>query len=190
MPNGTTVFITEALRRFRTIGALLPSSRYLAQHMVKVIPRGYTGVVVELGGGSGTVTTAILAKLGPAGMVIVFEENKTLAAFLTQTIRDPRVVIIPSAAQTARDELRRRHVTQVEYVISGLPLGSIKKSDRFSILKTTQHILAPGGVYVQFQYFLASWATLKQHFTSVRIVHWELRNFPPAFIYQCRLAVV
>jgi phospholipid N-methyltransferase len=41
------------------------------------------------------------------------------------------------------------------------------------------------GLYLQFQYLPISLAHIKQVFKA-KVIGFELRNFPPAFLYECR----
>ena len=57
-------------------------------------------------------------------------------------------------------------------------------AEQESLFREISAVLAPAGVYVQFQYSLKSLYLLKKYF-SVRL-RFTLFNIPPAFVYVCR----
>ncbi len=150
------------------------------------MPEGYEGVVVELGPGTGVFTHAILNKLGKNGRLVAFESHPPFVDYLRKKILDPRLTVIEGFAQTAPQALERASIRGVEYVISCLPLANIEKPEREKILDAIHNVLAPNGVYMQVQYFPLSFLALRRKFKNVRIAHYELRNIPPAFVYECR----
>ncbi|MBI2637487.1 MAG: methyltransferase domain-containing protein [Candidatus Sungbacteria bacterium] len=188
MKQSTKVFILEALRSFKKIGSVLPSSKYLAERMTKPIPSEFNGTIVELGVGTGVFTKAILGRAGKKCKVVAFESNGKLVQLMKKTVTDPRITFIHDKAQTAAEHLHKLGIPKADYVISGLPLSSMKKTDREDILKTIHRILHADGTYVQFQYFFYSLPHIKKHFKNVKVVYYETRNFPPAFIFECKKA--
>src|SRR5437667_11461757 len=70
-------FIRESRRHFRDTGALLPSSRFLAQALVSELrKRRGPGRILEVGPGTGSVTAQILRHLMPGDQLDVVELNK------------------------------------------------------------------------------------------------------------------
>jgi phospholipid N-methyltransferase len=52
------------------------------------------------------------------------------------------------------------------------------------ILDVSQASLAPEGKFLQYQYSLKHLGALERHYRDVRL-GFTLRNFPPAFVYEC-----
>ncbi|MBA3732827.1 methyltransferase domain-containing protein [Patescibacteria group bacterium] len=184
--DGEQIFLLEALRKFKQIGSILPSSKYLGKSMAKFVSGKEGFVVVELGAGTGVITKEILKKLSKTGRLIAFENNKDLAEYLRQNIMDPRLIVLEKNVLSMKKYLNDLGYSKVDCIISGLPLGTIKKSDRTKILETIQKLLKKDGAYIQFQYFLSSLSMIKKHFSRTKIKNYELRNFPPAFVYECK----
>lgn len=141
--------------------------------------------IVELGAGTGSFTKYLVATMPPKSKLFVFEISPLFAEHLRQTIQDERVFIIEGDAMNLGSELRRLHSGPVDYVISGLPLGNFPKKVQDLILSEINDVLKDTGMYVQFQYFLASWFRIQTMFDA-KIAGYELCNFPPAFVYECK----
>ena len=84
-------FFMGWLRKPRQTAAIVPSSRFLARQMVQGLnPEG--GRVLELGGGTGAFTRAILATGLPAQMLEVAEINPVFARGLERQFPDIRIL--------------------------------------------------------------------------------------------------
>ncbi len=154
--------------------------------MTAIIPHNYQGVVVELGPGTGVFTHAILEKLGVGGRLIAFEIHRPFTDFLRKNINDHRLTVVENYAQSAPEELLRLGIRDVMYVISGLPILTAKKTDRDALFNAVYQVLSADGVYVQLQYLPLSLFYVRKKFSNVRVASYELRNFPPAFVYEAR----
>src|SRR5262245_42919312 len=82
LPQHFAAFFTAALRSPVTVGALAPSSLHLAARLATVVSRVGAPVVVELGPGTGSVTTAIEYRLGGRGRHLAVEIDPVLANYL------------------------------------------------------------------------------------------------------------
>jgi phosphatidylethanolamine/phosphatidyl-N-methylethanolamine N-methyltransferase len=178
-------FLTEWLRRPRQTASVMPSSRYLAQLMVRDMDAGGARVL-ELGGGTGVFTRAILATGLPADRLEVVEINPAFARGLRRQF--PGVDIIQHRAETIS-----AHVAgapgSYQRVISGLPLLAIGQDDQRAILEEAFTLLAPDGVFVQFTYSLRS-PVNAEILTSLGLeavrAGQTVRNFPPATVFHYR----
>lgn len=146
-------------------------------------------IIVELGAGTGAFTRMILERLPADGRLVIFEINPVLAGHLRRNIIDSRVVILEADAVLIVDELRELNISKPDYIISGIPIGNMKPSSRLLLLSAIHDSLDENGMYIQFQYFLASLVAIRKLFHT-KIIGYEYRNFPPAFVYNCRKKVV
>jgi phosphatidylethanolamine/phosphatidyl-N-methylethanolamine N-methyltransferase len=193
---GLTTFASEAIADFRTVGAVAPSSRYLAQAMLGPLPLERARVVVELGPGTGVMTEALLEALPYDCHLLAFEINSRFSSYLRQNVPDPRLTVVETSAELIRQEAQNRGYAQVDAVVSSLALGLMPDQQRREFLDGLVSILKDG-VFTQFQYLhclqmkdrhirrfdLAR--LLRQYFGSVRQkIIW--RNLPPAFVFACR----
>ena len=142
--------------------------------------------VVELGAGTGSVTKYLLDILPRDSKLISIEINPSLARKLAQSISDPRLELIYGDASKLRIYLKERHIEKADYIVSSLPFGSLLKKTRWAIYDEINNCLKPGGVYTQFQYLLTNLFEIKNRFV-ISNIGFEARNFPPAFVYTCKL---
>ncbi|WP_173021567.1 class I SAM-dependent methyltransferase [Lewinella sp. W8] len=178
-------FLREALRSFRSTGAIARSSPALVQKLVEPLPQNRPLNIVELGPGDGCVTRAILEKVHPQSRVTAFEINEAFVARLA-SIEDDRLRVLGIGA----DQLTHHFApASVDYVVSSLPLSMIDKATKAAILQQAQTVLRPNGRFLQFQYALQDYGLLKDYFHRVS-VSFTLANLPPAFIYSCSLGMV
>ena len=65
------LFLRRWLKNPGQLGAIAPSSARLANAMARQVPRGGSGPVIELGGGTGKITAGLLrAGIDPARLVV------------------------------------------------------------------------------------------------------------------------
>ncbi len=170
-------FVQALLRNPRAVGACSPSSKALSMLMAAQVPLPTKGLVVELGGGTGAVTSALLRRGVPASRLCVVEHSSVLARLLAE--RFPGVnVIHGDAAQLTR--LLPGPNPRVHCVVSSLPLLSLPSSLVARIIEQIELLLARRGTLIQFTYRIGGGASpLAAAFEPVRS-QTILFNLPPA----------
>src|SRR3984893_9273223 len=114
------LFLGRWLKAPHRIGALAPSSRYLARAMARQIDAGHARLVVELGGGTGSITRALLAAgLAPERLIVV-ERDERLHRLLAE--RFPQLRVLHGDATQLVQMLRPLGIAPVSVSISRLPL--------------------------------------------------------------------
>lgn len=169
----------------KMVGAMAPSSRFLAQKMLKDIDFAAAKVIVELGPGTGVFTDKIVELMRPDAVLLVFELNDHFMEQLRNRYTDPRVRLIHDSAEKIQEYLDKEGLRHADVVVSSLPLANFPKELRDSILSAADDALVENGHYVQFQYSLQSKKQIKKTFKKMQIRFTPL-NFPPAFVYACR----
>jgi phospholipid N-methyltransferase len=202
-------FAREAARSFRATGAIAPSSRRLADRLAAPVVSGRHPVkVLEVGAGTGAVTRAIAARLGPADRLDVVEVNPRFAAVLrTALVADPvlaavadRVRVIPRSITAIRFDRR------YDAIISGLPFMNFDPAEVRDILDRYVRALVPGGQLTLYGYLgtqvarrlvgrgaegahpravAAVLADFERRYGRDRAVVW--RNLPPARVRTLRV---
>lgn len=177
-----SLFLRELVARPKAVGALCASSPRLAACMAAQVDPAIEGLVVELGGGTGVITQALLARGVAPGRLVVVERSERLAAHLRR--RFPAVRVLQGDAAELPALLAaidgNRRLPRVGHIVSGLPLLSIPPSSRQRIVSAGAAVLAPGARLLQFTYALAGsspWqqaGLVRQHSERVLI------NLPPA----------
>jgi phosphatidylethanolamine/phosphatidyl-N-methylethanolamine N-methyltransferase len=142
-------FLKALVHNPREIGALFPSSPFLAKEMAGHAIKNREGVVVELGAGTGVVTKALLQSGVRADNIIVIESSSDMVKKLRR--RFPTIQIIEGNAADLLTLLAFEK-REVHTVISSLPLRSLRKSTTKSILQQINTLLSKEGRYIQFTY--------------------------------------
>jgi len=171
------------------IGTVAPSSPELASAMARHIPPaakgGGDGYVVELGGGTGPVTRAILDAGVPMDRLVVVERDPTLHRHLVE--RYPGVRVLLGDAMHLQQLLRREGVTPVRAVVSGLPLLVMKKAIQHRIGAQIFAVLEPDAPMIQFTYGLFSPLKNRRRLgVSGGVKDRVLQNLPPASVWLYR----
>ena len=185
-------FFAALLRKPGQIGAVAPSSPSLAGVIASVVPTAGAPVVVELGPGTGAVTTAIDARLAPGARHLAVELDPRMAGFLRQA--HPGLEVVEGDAAKLQSLLAERGVEHADAVVSGLPWALFDDATQASILGQVAAVIGPDGVFATFAYrhgmALAAARrfrrTLHATFAEVLLTPTVWRNMPPAFVYVCR----
>ena len=151
-PPGAWTFFRQWLRHPLSIAAISPSSRQLARLMVKELPPNCERVI-ELGGGTGVFTRALLDHGIADDNLMVVELNEELHHHLSRRFPDVHVALsdareLPAVAKKAG----YADAGQVDAVISGLGLLSMSHELQQQILESAFSMLRPGGRFIQFTY--------------------------------------
>lgn len=179
------VFLKEALRSFKSTGAIASSSPALVNRLIEPIPPKQALTVIELGPGEGCVTQALLHRLGAGATLTAFEINSVFVNKVRE-IEDPRLRVLALGAEQMGAFFAPE---SVDYIVSSLPLSMIPKEVKGLILEQVQLVLKPSGQFIQYQYALQDYMLLNRYFGNVS-VQFTLANLPPAFVYTCSLGIV
>ena len=186
--SSRSVFLRALVAQPASVGAICASSPQLAARMAAWVEPTASGLVVELGGGTGVITAALLARGVAPQRLVVIEQSPVLARHLAQRFPQVRVVQGDAAElallRAAPDWPRADDGAPLPVccIVSGLPLLSIPPDVRQRILRAGAQVLAPGARLLQFTYALhgpSPWQTagLAGH-ARERV----LANLPPARI--------
>jgi phosphatidylethanolamine/phosphatidyl-N-methylethanolamine N-methyltransferase len=180
-------FFRQWLRNPRAMAALSPSSRQLARLMIDQLPAGARHIV-ELGGGTGVFTQAMLEHGIEPRELLVVELNEELHQLLMQ--RFPSVHVVCGDAQELKTIVRDSGFTDVasgvDAVVSGLGMLSMSRATQRAILSAVFDVLREGGHFVQFTYGPASPVSrdlLNELGLNVMRAGVAWLNVPPATVY-------
>lgn len=146
------LFFRRWIRNPLKIGAVMPSGRSLSGAMARAVDPDGEGLVVELGGGTGSITMALLERI-PEDRLIVVERDPTFHALLTE--RFPGIRVLRGEATALTGLMTEHGLTGnggVAAVVSGLPLLSMTRSQQEAILRESFALLRADGAYIQFTY--------------------------------------
>lgn len=185
------MFAQALVRSPREVGAIAPSSALLAERLATVVPRRRDAVVVELGAGTGAVTTKIDQRRSPESTFLVFERNPRLAEQLTRLAPTAHVA---DDARDLRKQLASTGCTAADAIVCGLPWAIFSAQEHDELLSAITDVLAPGGVFTTFAYVHALVLPQARRFRDELTARFDevlptravLRNLPPAITYVCR----
>jgi phosphatidylethanolamine/phosphatidyl-N-methylethanolamine N-methyltransferase len=178
-------FLKQFWKNKKMIGAMAPSSRFLAQKMTDNIDFAKAKVIVEMGPGTGVFTKIVMRKMNQDTKLVVFELNEVFYKRLKKGIQDDRVILIHDSAENLSDYLEQHALQKADYILSSLPLSNFEEELKTTLLHTIEGSLAAHGSFIQYQYSLDAKKMLQSIFHSVEVSFTPL-NIPPAFIYTCQ----
>jgi phospholipid N-methyltransferase len=177
------LFLTKFFRHGTAIGAVAPSSSWLARKFVQNIDFSRVRCVVELGAGTGPITAELLRQAGQQCRAVIVERDPDFCACLRR--RFPAADIAEADACDLERILDERKVEAVDHVLCGLALPWFARGDRHRILDTVRRRLVPEGSFRQLTYM--PWLHTREYrryFAKVGF-RFVLRNLPPAGFYVC-----
>lgn len=168
-----------AVRDFRNVASIFPSSSYSARAVLKQLPTSIR-FVVEYGGGTGNITRETLKRLAEDATLATIELNPRFVEIL-KTIGDPRLRVIQGDVLSVLFAEKAFFGSRVDAVISGIPFSMIPPPARHRIVEETRKILRPGGCFIAYQNSKLLVPIFEKCFDSVTTT-FEPRNFLPYFI--------
>ena len=176
-------FFAKWLRRPFAIGAVAPSSRWLAAAMVDNLPElSPDEWVVELGGGTGAFTREILRRGVCSKRLVVVERDPALVKVLRRKF--PAVLIVNGDAAELAKLIARHDIGSVGAVISGLPLIGMPKWVQSKILSAVFQALPACKPFIQFTYAFGSPVAYRRLGLLGRRTALIVRNLPPASVWR------
>jgi phosphatidylethanolamine/phosphatidyl-N-methylethanolamine N-methyltransferase len=185
-PPEVAVFFGRWLRAPNRIGAVAPSSRFLARAMAKQVDIRRPDTVIELGGGTGSVTKALLEVGVPAERLVVVERDERLYHMLRR--RFPQLRVVLGDARQLVALLRPLGIGAVSTIVSSLPLVSMPKLVRRQIVEQSFALLDEAGRFVQYTYSLTSPLARRELGLLGRVAERVWLNVPPASVWSFRRA--
>lgn len=178
------LFFRQWLRSPKSMGSIIPSSKYLARAMAEEVAWTPGQYIVELGGGTGAITQGLIDRGVPREKLVVIELERPLYEHLRRRL--PGTLIIQADA-TRLDEILHKHgIKQVGTVISGLPMVGMPYEFQKSIIDQGFRVQAPGSFVLQYSYSPVPPVPAKRLGIKAQLVRWVPLNFPPAAIWRYR----
>lgn len=186
--EATAHFYREWLKKPMSVAAVSPSSKRLAEAVAAAV--GDAQSVVELGGGTGALTDALVAKGIPK--LVVVEAVPAFCELLRR--RFPGVEVIQGDAAHATALLAGSRVPPgtADVVVSGLGMLTRPREEQQRLLEAMLALLKPEGFIVQFTYslfFPAARGLLAEMGLESRRESMTWINLPPASVFVVRRAV-
>lgn len=180
---GTKLFLLRALRNPRQLGAVAPSSRHLGALLAKHTAASQdNSPIVELGGGTGSLTRSLIkAGIDPARLYVI-ELDPELAKYLKSAL--PQVNIIQGNATDLEHILPSDVIGKVRCIVSGLPMINIPQMIQRKILESCFKIMVPEGAVLQYTYSPRSSIDTKAYQLNKKRLGTVFLNLPPATVWR------
>jgi phosphatidylethanolamine/phosphatidyl-N-methylethanolamine N-methyltransferase len=166
------------------MGAVMPSGKALARTMAQFVDVDAKGPVIELGPGTGAITTALLAHGIDQKRLVLVEFNPTFCALLRE--RYPQATVVQGDAYSLRDTLWEVLKEPASAVVSGLPLVTKPMLTRLKLIREAFTAMSPGAPFVQFTYSVAPPIPKTLPGVSTEASERIWMNLPPARVWVYR----
>ncbi|WP_419907148.1 phospholipid N-methyltransferase PmtA [Hoeflea sp.] len=168
----------------KTVGAIVPTSVYMARRMASVANPASGLPVLELGPGTGVVTKALLRRGIEPQKLVAVEYSPEFCRHLRDEL--PAIRLVRGDAFRLEDTLGALRTTRFDCVISGIPLLNFPVSSRVRLLEDVLSRIPKGRPFLQFCYGLSSPIPPGHGQYSVTRFGIEIRNIPPAQMWMYR----
>jgi phosphatidylethanolamine/phosphatidyl-N-methylethanolamine N-methyltransferase len=177
-------FLRSWIEKPLHMGAVMPSGRVLARTMAQYVDIDSSGPVVELGPGTGAITSALIEHGVDQKRLVLVEYNPGFCALLRD--RYPHAKVVQGDAYALRDSLWNVLSAPASAVVSGLPLVTKPMLTRLKLIRDSFAALAPGAPFVQFTYSVAPPIPKSLPGVSTEASERIWMNLPPARVWVYR----
>jgi phosphatidylethanolamine/phosphatidyl-N-methylethanolamine N-methyltransferase len=177
-------FLRSWIEKPLHMGAVMPSGRLLARTMAQYVDGDSDGPVVELGPGTGAITSALIERGVDQKRLVLVEYNPGFCALLRD--RYPHARVVQGDAYRLRDSLRDVLGAPASAVVSGLPLVTKPMQTRLRLVRDAFLALAPGAPFVQFTYSVTPPIPKSLPGVSTEASERVWMNLPPARVWVYR----
>jgi phosphatidylethanolamine/phosphatidyl-N-methylethanolamine N-methyltransferase len=177
-------FLRSWIEKPLHMGAVMPSGRLLARTMARYVDTEGDGPVVELGPGTGAITSALIDRGVDAKRLVLIEYNPGFCALLRD--RYPQAKVVQGDAYTLRDTLWNVLGAPAAAIVSGLPLVTKPMMTRLKLIRDAFAALSPGAPFVQFTYSVAPPIPKSLPGVSTEASERIWMNLPPARVWVYR----
>jgi phosphatidylethanolamine/phosphatidyl-N-methylethanolamine N-methyltransferase len=177
-------FLRSWIEKPLHMGAVMPSGRLLARTMAQYVDIDSDDPVIELGPGTGAITSALLHRGVDQKRLVLVEYNSGFCALLRD--RYPQAKVVHGDAYTLRDTLWNVLGARASAIVSGLPLVTKPMAIRLKLIRDAFAALAPGAPFVQFTYSVAPPIPKSLPGVSTEASERIWMNLPPARVWVYR----
>jgi phosphatidylethanolamine/phosphatidyl-N-methylethanolamine N-methyltransferase len=177
------IFFKSLLKSPLKTGAFFPSSKNLALSISNFVEiPGDDEYIIELGAGTGRLTSAILSKGIPESKLIVLEMEPSLVKFLKKKF--PQTTVIEGNAAEIIKLLPGHVIGKIATIVSGIPMVNLRFQEQQAIVQSCKSVMKHGGVLLQFTYRPGSPLPSNKLGLRQRYLGHVLMNMPPAAIWE------
>jgi phospholipid N-methyltransferase len=171
----------ELFTNISTTGAVTFSSKPLVEKMLSYANFKGAKVIVELGGGDGSITQGIVDRMDSDAKLLVFEISSKFCDNLEKSFPQENVMIINDSAEHID---RYLNGDKADLILSSLPFSLIPKPVRNQIYQKSKNSVSESGKFIQICYSYLLKYQFADYFPNIKTT-FTLKNFPPVFIMIC-----
>ncbi len=172
--------LIELYSNISTTGALTFSSKALVNKLVDQVDLSQAKIVVELGGGDGSITKGIHQRISKDTELYVFEINEAFCESMKKEFQGTNVIVINDSAENLDQYIKSE---SVDFIFCSLPFTFIPKEISDSILSKSSEFLGSKGKFLAISYSFKLRRIFSRHFKHVSN-EFTVRNVPPAFVWS------
>ena len=179
--SGIALFLARWLANPLQMGSVVPSSPALCRRVVQQVRREPDEWVLELGAGTGVVSSALLAGGVPPERVTVLEIVPDMADHLRAKL--PGVEVIEGDARALPDLIPRGRHGRIGTVICGIPMVLLPVAEQRRFIGAIE-VVAPGRGFLHYSYCATSPLPHRKHGLAAKREAWTPLNIPPASVWR------
>jgi phosphatidylethanolamine/phosphatidyl-N-methylethanolamine N-methyltransferase len=183
------LFLQKFFRHGTRIASVWPSSRFMARASIRHANFSSARCVVELGAGTGPITSEIVKRLNGQTRFLALERDPDFVEVLTNRFpASPRVQILQADVGYLDAILHDNGIAPhgVDCFVSGLGTPSLPEAVRKAMFSAVRKYLRPDGFFSNITefplYYLNFYKSVFEH-VSFQFV---ALNMPPGGVYHCR----
>ncbi len=132
----TSFFFKKFLAKRKEVGSILPSSNALVRKITNAIPFNEINTIVELGGGTGAITHALVKNKKRKTKLLVFEPDDQFFLLLKKKFSgDKNTTILKEKAENLDAILKKLNLQSPECIVCSLPFISLGREKTAKILR-------------------------------------------------------
>ncbi|MEW6766676.1 MAG: rRNA adenine N-6-methyltransferase family protein [Pseudomonadota bacterium] len=165
------------------MGAVMPSSKFLARAVARYVDIHSSAPVIELGPGTGAITDAMIAHGVAEKRLVLVEFDPGFCALMRE--RYPQATVIQGDAYNLDKTLDDLTVPG-SAMVSGLPIVTKPMPIRVKLMRDAFSKLEPGAPFIQFTYSVAPPIPKSQPGVVTKASERIWMNLPPARVWVYR----
>jgi phosphatidylethanolamine/phosphatidyl-N-methylethanolamine N-methyltransferase len=176
-------FLRSWIEKPLRMGAVMPSSKFLARAVASYVDTHSEAPVIELGPGTGAITDAMIARGVAEKRLVLVEFDPGFCALMRE--RYPQATVIQGDAYNLDQTLSELRAPGAA-MVSGLPLVTKPMLIRVKLMRDAFLKLEPGAPFIQFTYSVAPPIPKSQPGVLTQASERIWMNLPPARVWVYR----
>jgi phosphatidylethanolamine/phosphatidyl-N-methylethanolamine N-methyltransferase len=182
LPRAHLLFLRRALAHPLRLLSPLPSSPAVGKLVAAHVENRKNGLIVEIGGGTGAVTRALLDVGVSSDRLAVIEIDEELADYLRATL--PGVAVITGDARFLQELLPQSWHGQLDTIVFGVPMTVLTLQQQRELIDASLAALSPAGRFLQYTYSVFSPTRARRLGLAGERLGVTYHNFLPASVWH------